>query len=264
MPAASSLRELQSRFLAALYDGDAVAAAAMVDGAGLDAEARVRIYRNSGTCIHGDALRTTYPAVLALTGEDFFESAAIQYRRSHPSASGNLQGFGSEFAAFLESLPGAQQLAYLADVARLEWLRQEVALAADITPIYATGLQEFYRSPRGALCLELDPSVRLFASRHAVLTLWRYAMTADGERLQLPGEGEQIMLWRSGAEVAMAIVDAASFACIAALLQGASIDVAHDEALARDPHFDVAACIGSLLEETLITVIHPAAEETPS
>lgn len=264
MPVACSLRELQSRFLAALYDGDTAAAAAMVEGAGLDAEARVRVYRNSGTLIQTDTLRTTYPAVLALVGEDFFESVAMQYRRVHPSASGNLQVFGSEFAAFLESLPSAQQLAYLADVARLEWLRQEVALAADITPIHATALQEFYISPRGALCLELDPSVRLFASRHAVLTLWRYAMTADGERLQLPSEGEQIVLWRSGAEVAMAIVDAASFVCIAALLQGASIDAAHGEALARDPHFDVAACIGSLLEETLITVIHPAAEDTSS
>lgn len=262
MSTACSLRELQDRFLAALYDGDSAAAAALVEGSGLDAEARVRVYRNSGTLTHTDTLRTTYPAVLALVGEDFFESAAMQYRRAHPSHSGNLQDFGSRFAGFLELLPGAQTLAYLPDVARLEWLRQEVALAIDIPLIDTAGLQEFYISSRGALRLELDPSVRLFASRHAVLTVWHYAMRADGERLQLPIEGEHILLWRSGTEVAMAAIDAASFICIAALLQGATIDAAHSDALAHDPHFDVAACIGSLLEETLVTAIHPAIEDT--
>ncbi|MBS0455995.1 MAG: putative DNA-binding domain-containing protein [Proteobacteria bacterium] len=264
MSDASSLRDLQNRFLAALYDGDRAAAAALVEGAGLDAEARVRVYRNSGTLTHTETLRTTYPAVLALVGEDFFESAAMRYRRAHPSHSGNLQDFGSEFAAFLESLPGAQQLEYLADVARLEWLRQEVVLAADITPLHATALQDVPVASRGALCLELDPSVRLFASRHAVLTLWRYAMGAHSERLQLPAEGERIVLWRSGAEVAMTAVDAASLVCIAALSQGASIDAATCQALASDPDFDVAACIGSLMEESLIVFIHPATEDTSS
>ncbi len=259
---ACSLRELQDRFLAALYDGDCAAAAALVEGAGLDAEARVRVYRNSGTLTHTDALRTTYPAVLAFVGEDFFESAAMQYRRVHPSASGNLQVFGSEFAAFLESLPSAQQLAYLADVARLEWLRQEVALAIDIAPIDTAALQEFCISYRGALRLELDPGMRLFASRHAVLTLWNYAMAPTGEQLQLPDDGEQIVLWRSGAEVAMAAVDAASFICISELSHNASIDAAISKARARDPHFDVDACIGSLLDEAQVTAIHPTAKDT--
>ena len=261
MPAACSLRELQDRFLTALYDGDRTMAAALVEGAGLDAQARVQVYRNSGTLIHTDTLRTTYPAVLALVGEDFFESAAMQYRCAHPSTSGNLQAFGSTFAAFLESLPGAQQLAYLADVARLEWLRQEVALAADITPALAAAPQEFPVSNKGALRLELHPSLRLFASPHAVLTLWRYAMAADAGRLQLPAEGEHVAMWRSGADVAMTAVDAASFVCITALLQGASIDAAASEALALDPHCDVAACIDSLLEEALVMVIHPADAE---
>ena len=264
MPAACLLRDLQNRFLAALYDGDSSAAAALVEGAGLDAEARVRVYRNSGTLTHTDTLRITYPAVLALVGEDFFESAAMQYRRTHPSHSGNLQEFGSAFAAFIESLPGAQHLDYLADVARLEWLRQEVALVADVTPIHAVALQEMYVSSKGALCLELHQSVRLFASRHAVLTLWNYATGSNGERLRLPEDGEQVVLWRSGAEVAMTTVDAASFICVAELLRGSSIDVAHSKALASNPRFDVAACIGSLLEETLVTGVLPAAEDTSS
>ena len=262
MPAAQSLRDVQSHFLDALYDGDPAAAAALVEGAGLDAEARVRVYRNSGLLTHTDTLRTTYPAVLALVGEDFFESAAMLYRRAHRSTSGNLQAFGSEFPAFLASFPNTQSLAYLADVARLEWLRQEVALAADIAPLRSAALQEILVITKGMLRLDLHPSVHLFSSRHAVLTLWRYAMAADGIRLQLPAEGEQVVLWRSGAEVAMTTVDAASFSCIAALSRGTPIDVAHREALALDPDFDWSTCIGTLLNESLVTAFHPITEDT--
>lgn len=262
MPAAPSLREVQSHFLDALYDGDPAVAAVLVDGAGLDAEARVQVYRNSGTLTHTDTLRTTYPAVLALVGADFFESAAMLYRRAHRSTSGNLQAFGAEFPAFLASFPNAQSLAYLADVARLEWLRQEAALAADIAPLRTEALQEILVSTKGMLRLELLPSVRLFASRHAVLTLWRYTMAADGKRLQLPAEGEQVVLWRSGAEVAMACLDPASFGCVAALSRGTPIDVAHREALALNPDFAWSACIGSLLSESLITAFHPTTEDT--
>jgi hypothetical protein len=50
-----------------------------------------------------------------------------------------------------------------------------------------------------------------------VLTIWTYAMAAGGERLRLPEGGERVMLWRSDADVAMATVDAATFAGLAAL-----------------------------------------------
>lgn len=262
MPAAPSLRSVQSHFLDALYDGDPDVVAALIDGAGLDVQARVRVYRNSGLLTHTETLRTTYPAVLALVGEDFFESAAMLYRRAHRSTSGNLQDFGAEFPAFLASFPNAQSLTYLTDVAKLEWLRQEAALAVASAPLRSAALQEILVTTNGMLRLELHPSVRLFASRHAVLTLWRYAMAADGQRLQLPAEGEQLVLWRSGAEVAMASLDAASFACICALSRGMPIDDAHHEALALDPDFAWSTCIGTLLSESLITAFHPITKDT--
>lgn len=266
MHAACSLRDLQSRFLAALYDGDSAVAAAMVEGAGLDAQARVQVYRNSAALTHTDTLRTTYPAVLALVGDNFFESAAVQYRRAHPSTSGNLQDFGARFAEFIGALPNTYQLPYLADVARLEWLRQTVALAADATPLSAAAMQQASvpAQAHDKLCIALHPSVRLFASQHAVLTLWRYAMDPPAERLQLPTEGEHVVLWRSDTEVAMASVDAASFTCIEALSRGVSLDDACHEALIRDAQFDVTACIGSLVEQAVITAIHPVPEETLS
>ena len=185
-------------------------------------------------------------------GDDFFADAAMRYRRERPSRSGNLQEFGADFPDFLESLPGARYLAYLGDVARLEWLRQETALAPDPTVADA----------RAAPRVDLHPSVRLLASPHAVLTLWKYAIAGGGDRLQLPVPGEHVLLWRSGDEVGMACVDTATFAYVMALRAGSPIEIARHAAIRHDPEFAAEACLASLADEALIRFIHPAVEDT--
>lgn len=248
-PLVPSLLELQRGFMDALHDSDAPGPLAAIRGNGLAPEARLRIYRHSGAAIHAGALRTTYPAVLALVGEDFFEQTARGYRAAQPSRSGNLQAFGDRFADYLATLPAVAQLAYLPDVARLEWLRQQAALTA-------------VGDARDAL----HPSVRLFASAHAVLSIWRYAMQPDGERFALPPQGERVLLWREDAQVAMAALDPASFACVAALARGGSLDAAYRAGCMLDPDFNFAACIESLVDRGLLTMrlAHVPNEETDS
>ena len=145
MHTAPALSELQRRFLDALYDDRATGPLGEVAGNGLEPLARLRIYRNSCNEIQTGALRATYPAVLALVGTEFFEQSARGYRRAHPSASGNLQGFGAGFADYLASLSSLAAYPYLPDVARLEWRRQLAVLAADAESIHATPTLECRR-----------------------------------------------------------------------------------------------------------------------
>lgn len=246
MPASPTLLELQQCLLAALYDAgseaESDAAAALVDGHGLAPQARVRIYRHSSGAIQAGALRTAYPAVQALVGAEYFEQTAQSYRRAFPSRSGNLQDFGARFAEHLAALPALRPWPYLPDVARLECLRQQVALAADAAPMPAR--QHAGGAPARALALH--PGARCLASAHAVLSIWRYAMQPTPERLQLPATGERVLLWRAGGQVAMAALDAASHACIDALAQGRGWHDACQAARALDPGFDADACFASL------------------
>jgi hypothetical protein len=253
----SALPEWQRQFLDALYDADARGPTAAVLGNGLEPDARLRIYRHSSEAIHTGTLRITYPAVLALVGEDYFDQAARGYRHAHPSRSGNLQAFGAGFAGYLEMLPDMRELAYLPDVARLEWLRQESALAADAETAGPDIAIDDLLDSDALLRVALHPSIRLLAGAHPVLTIWRYAMQPTPERLVLDGEGEHVVLWREAGEVAMAAVDPASFACIASLAHGHALDAAHAAAQARDPGFDLAACLASLFRQSLVTAIHP-------
>jgi hypothetical protein len=255
MHTAPALLELQRSFLAAVYGEVASHADAAIVGHGLAPAARLRIYRNSGTQIHAEALRTAFPAIQALVGEGYFVRSAARYRCTDPSQSGNLHGFGRHFAEFLESQPETHALPYLGDVARLEWLRQECALAADAVLLTRTNLLGALASITGRTCIRLHPSVRLFASVHPVLTIWRYAVQPTAERLRLPAHGENVVLWRSHAEVAIAPVESADYACLDALARGQSLDMAYVAARAADPTFDLATCVADLLDCGLIVSI---------
>lgn len=259
MPAAPALRELQRGFADAML-GRGDAAARWVAGAGLAPAARLRVYANAITGTQTETLRVTYPAVRALVGEDFFEVAAARYRLQHPSTRGNLQAFGDTFAEFLAAMPEAAALAYLPDVARLEWLRQECALAADAAPIDPAALAA--PGGDGPLRLVLHPSLRLLASAHPLLTIWRYAIAPEGGRLQLDGRGEQVVLWRDGGNVALAAMDTASYACVAALAAGRDLDAAHAEALAADADFDLATCLHSLIAQGLVVAFTQTGEHS--
>lgn len=252
MHTALSLLEYQRQFMDALYDDAKPGPLEAIAGHGLEPAARLRIYRNSCEAILTDALRTAYPAVLALVGEAFFAQTAHACLHAHPSRSGNLQQLGETFADYLASLPTIETVPYLPDVARLEWLRQQSALAADAVTLPSDAFTEARAEADGRLCVTLHPSVRLFDSPYPVLTIWRYTMQPSPERLTLGDGGESVVLWREEDKVAMAAVDAASFAFVAALAYGDALNVAHVTARSSDPHFQFESCVESLLQRGLI------------
>ncbi|MGH8278234.1 MAG: HvfC/BufC family peptide modification chaperone [Gammaproteobacteria bacterium] len=259
MHAAPALPELQRRFLAALYDESEPGPIEAIAGNGLEPSARLRIYRRSCSETQMGTLRTTYPAILTLVGDKFFDQTAHGYRSHYPSGSGNLQGFGAQFADYLQSLPAARELPYLPDAARLEWQRQQTALAADAEPIPPDVFARVLTDTDAPVRLGLHPSLHWLASRYPVLTIWGYATTPTSERLTLPEHGENVVLWRDKSEVAMAEVNAASLACIEALARGDSLDDAQAAADRVDTNFDLPACVGSLAERGLITTLKHSA-----
>lgn len=255
MPAVPALLDTQRHFLAALYDGEDAGPIAEIAGNGLDPAARLRIYRHSCAETQIEALRTAYPAVLALVGGAFFAQTADDYRRAYPSRSGNLQVFGEHLAEYLQGLPQAKGVPYLPDVARLEWLRQESVLAADATCLSLPACARTLAAIDGPLRIVLHPSVRVLASRHAVLTIWRYALAPGHAGLTLPDEGERVALWREAGQVAMTALDAASFACLDVLARGRVLDDAYAAARATDPAFDLSACVKSFVAHGLVRAL---------
>jgi len=251
MPAVPRLRELQQQFADALR-GRGEAVARYIDGAGLEPAARVRIYRNAVAATQTAALRDSYATVYALVGEEFFEVLADRYREQYPSTCGNLQKFGGAMAEFIAVMPEVRHLSYLADVARLDWLRQSAALAADARPADVTASAAAAVVPPESLRIRLHPSLHLLQSAHAVLSIFRWCQAPTGPAPRPDGDAEYVLLWRQDGDVTMTRVEAATYRCIESLGAGRDVASAWATATAVDPQFDLEPCLRDLLTRGLI------------
>lgn len=194
------LPELQRRFSRGVLENRPEELEAFVVADRFSAAERLGVYRNNfyaGLC---GALRDCFPVVRRLVGEDYFRQAAHGYITAHPSRGGGLQGFGAAFPGYLGQLESARSLAYLEDVARLEWARQEVYHAADAAPFDAEGLARVAPADYGRLRFEVAPAVRWLRSVWPVVRIWeRHQEEDDGDRpwqLRIDTGGQQVLVVR--------------------------------------------------------------------
>jgi hypothetical protein len=175
-----SLLELQRDMARCLLDAGAEAAPWIVAD-GIAAADRLAIHRNTFAGTIAGALRITYPAVEKLVGEAFFDAASRIYLRQTPPHSAYLNDYGESFAEFLADFPPAASLAYLPDVAAVEWAVARAANAPDAAPLDLAVLAGIDPSALERLSFAPHPSVQLIEIRHAADLIWR-AVLADDER----------------------------------------------------------------------------------
>jgi hypothetical protein len=259
MPTPPSLPDLQRAFGIALVEGDGTALAPWIATRGIEPAARLRIYRHANLAIHVEALATSFPAVLRLLGEDCFDGVATRHAAWLGSRSGNLQEYGADFADFLATQPELAAHAWVADVARLEWLRQQVALAAsDVTANPASLVHAL--AAAGDPALHLQPHLRVCQADVPVLGLWRYAME-EAPAVAPDGPGEHVLLWRAGDGIVMRAVEPALADFTRALLSGHRLAAAWACVTAGCTPESV---LGPLLEYQLIAAIDSACHEDTS
>ncbi|HSM93518.1 MAG TPA: DNA-binding domain-containing protein [Anaeromyxobacteraceae bacterium] len=232
-----TLAETQALF-AGLLTGDEPAApgriaACFAGTPALPAEARVGIYAGMYRWRHADALRATFPALARWLGEDRFLALATDYVRAHPSDHHDLGRLGRRLAAFLRDHPDRGR-PDLADLAALEWARQEVFFAPPIAPAGADALVGLSPSAFARRRLALSPALRVLRLAHDAAALWR-AIDA-GHAPAPPAKGRfAVAVWRRGFDVfhgALALDEAAA-------LRGAA---------AGDPLARVCAAFGDRAE----------------
>ena len=250
-----SLRELQQGFAAAMAGAGDGGIGGEIVGGSLGADARLGVYRHAITATRLRVLQETFPAVESLVGGAFFEQLAQRYASHCPSHSGNLCAYGGDFPSFIARCPQATDpVPYLADVAWLEWRRQEAALAADA---------EIPRQVRvlsgepARLRAQLHPSLRSIESAFPVISIHLWCGAPEGPPPSLDAGAECGLIWRSGAEVAEAGGHPATHAAVEVLRRGRSLADAAAAGAASDPQFDLDECLRSLIASDLIVDVIP-------
>jgi hypothetical protein len=192
------LHETQRAMRTWLVDGERDAAAALLaDGLSPD---RLDIYRNTFVANATRALRLTYPAVHKLVGDDFFQAAAAAFVAQHPPRSACFDDYGETFAAFLADFQPALSLAYLADVARLEWAVSRAIHADDVAPLDLARLVALSPKEQERVAFVPHPSLSLLSLAAPADTIWGAVLGGDDATLAAidPGEGPVRLLVERG------------------------------------------------------------------
>lgn len=241
-----SLRDTQDRFTRAIFSGDPASMEDLVLAGALTPAVRVDIYRNNVLVNYQNALRDTYPALVRLVGDEFFNAAARRYARTHASTSGDLHDYGETFGDFLAGFEPAQSLPYLPDMARLEWAMHRVFHAADaahLAPADFAGLDE---SRMPDLRLVLHPATRVLASAFPLLNIWQLCQpdsAAPEANVDLDAGGQCLLVIRREYAVHLEILTASEHALLSCLRDGGTLGEGVEQALRLHANFDLGACL---------------------
>ncbi|HEY1991338.1 MAG TPA: DNA-binding domain-containing protein [Gammaproteobacteria bacterium] len=246
------LPELQQQLGQALRGG--TAAGLPLRDRGISGVRRLQVYRNNHAAALREALRAVYPVTQRLVGEEFFAAAADGYASVTPSHSGNIQDYGAAFPAFLSTYPPAASLAYLGDVASLEWRRLQTAVAPPHTPMDRKALAEVPADRLTELHFHPQPGAHTFASPYPILSIWEFCQQAEPEAtLDLDRGGERVLFFRTGLDVQMRRICAAEHVFLLEICRGADFAGACRAGLATEPGFDVQACFAAAVQDEILT-----------
>ncbi|MGH7334177.1 MAG: DNA-binding domain-containing protein [Candidatus Rokuibacteriota bacterium] len=247
------LPELQAAFGCALLDPDAAMPPGVL-GDGLAPRARVQIYRHHVLTSLTQALKDTYPVVCRLVDERFFAFAADRYIRACPPTGPCLFEYGSSFPPFLAQFPPCADLAYLPDVARLEWAINAALHALDNDPIDPAWLARVPAADVTKLTVRLHPSLSFIDSAWPIDRIWQANQPeADPDlRVDLGAGGVKLEVRRCGDDVVFRALAPAVYTLRRALADGRDLADAAEAALAAEPDFDLGVALRDLLDETLI------------
>ena len=250
MPA---LPELQRAFGAALVDpGRAAALAPQLRGP--RPLERLAVYRGNVYANCGKALAGAYPIVCKIVGTGFFEGLAREYARAHPPESGDLNEYGARFAEFVAAFPHTQDLPYLPDVARMEWLAHRAYYAADVAPLAPARFAGLPTDACAMLRPVLAPACALLESPWPLARIWEVHQEdyAGKIAVDLDAGPDRILVHRPGWRVQVSPLAPGEYRFLAAARDGAALGEALEAALSAVPGFDASTALARWVAASVI------------
>lgn len=208
---------------------------------------RMRHYRANCRINRVAALGNTFATVQALVGEDFFAAMARFYVDATPATSANLHALGADFPDFIAGFAPANDLPYLADVARLDWACWLAFLADDAEAVQPAALAGFAPDALESLTLTLHPALQLVQSAHWPLADL-LAMHQGGAAADINAGGQALLVLRADWQQ----IAPARFAMYLALQRGAPVLAALEAALAVDEGALVGEWLGWLFASAAV------------
>jgi len=122
-----NLNKLQQQFCEALRYQNSLITTEIQEKEAFTSSELLQIYRNSFVMGVTDALSITYQHTLSLVGDAFFNAVARQFIVQQPPQENNIITYGNGFSEYLHSLEQLENIPYIAEMARFEWLLEQTS-----------------------------------------------------------------------------------------------------------------------------------------
>ena len=216
------------------------------------------VYRNTVAKARVDALAGLFPTVERLVGTDWFRQAALTFAGSAPPTSAVLDDYGLAFPDWLAAFPPAQDLAYLAPVARLDLAWSRAHRAPDARSLSSRDTAHLPPARLFTARAGLHPSAQLFWFDWTVPTIWG-ANRIDGEAHDAVWEErpEGLLIVRPAGAVTWHRLSHPQWTFLKACRQGSTLGQAAQDAFATNPALDLGTLFASLLTMGALSPLQP-------
>jgi len=216
----------------------------------LDAVERLDIYANMYFYRLRDCLAEDFPKVVAMAGGAAFHNLITDYLLAHPSSCWSLRELGRALPEFIARHELAGTHPFLADLALLEWARDDIFDETDATdpaPLSRADIAALNPGQLDSLELSVIPAFRLLDLGWDAAQAWRQiersgeaappaginsaAAVDHGHFEDLPPAGAappprtqtRIRVWRRAGRVYHRVIEGDEHACLEALTRGATL-----------------------------------------
>jgi len=209
------------------------------------------IYQNNILAALTKILKSTYPYVAKIIGEDLFTQAMQEYIYQYPCRSNHLNQYGEFFEYFLLEYPLTQSFIYLAEIAKFEWACHCVDSAADTVSIDLNKLESYQSHQVQELHFSLNPACQLIQFDYPILKIIA-ACQHDFAYHETSCEPLNLLIIRKELEIAHIPLSLAEFNFLNQLAMNQSLTEAFAAASTYDPHFKINSHLAGWIKDKIL------------
>ena len=227
-----SLVEQQRAFAALLEAAEPAADGGLLRATGKRA-ARLDVYHHAYRARLIEALRSNYPVLHRVLGDEAFRELALDYLAEHSSRRASIRWFGHQLPAWMASHDHALPHPALAGLATMEWALGLSFDAGDAAPVTFDELAAVPAEDWPDARFIAHPSARLLALQWAVEPIWR-ALSDDEEAASAEPQAHAhtLLVWRQGLDTRWRSLEPDEAEALGACFAGEPFDALCDRATA--------------------------------
>lgn len=255
--APDSTEDYFESFSAYLQSGDSRHLATVFPQA--ESYAAAMVYRNGFLRASMDALRSSYPVVVLLVGDEYFDFLAKAYVEQHPPQHGTFIAYGEYFPGFLQQQIEQHKLSYLADFSRLDQAWLHAYFAHDSKLLCEQDIELWQNAGHAVENLApcLPESAQLITLQHQTCETWLILKSANSlpDNTRIESQIEHLLVWRDASDqINVRALQAAEHAFVLAIQTGTTIAQAAGCALEVDSKFPVLNFFSELLYADVMAI----------